>query len=52
MVISKLLVFMFRSKIVFGILFCVMYNSVCGWEELKLLGLDIISIMVDIDGFF
>ena len=52
MVISNLVVFMFRSEIVFGILFCVLFNSVYGWEELKLLGLDIMFVMVDGDGFF
>ena len=52
MVISNLVVFMFRSESVFGILFCVLCNSVYGWEELKLLGLDIMFVMVDGDGFF
>ena len=37
-VISNLVVFIFRSEIVFGI-FLVLWNSVCGREELKSLGL-------------
>ena len=51
MVILNLVLFMFHSEIVFSILFCVLCNSVCAWEELKFLGLDIMFVMVDEDGF-
>ena len=51
MFISNLVIFIFRSEIVFGILFCVVWNSVCGWEELKLLRLYIMFGMVNGDGF-
>ena len=47
MFISNLVLSIFRPEIVFGSLFCVLYNSVRGWEDLRLLGLDIMFIMVD-----
>ena len=52
MIISNLVLVVFRSEIIFGFLFWLMCNNGCDWEELKLLELGIIFVRVDGDVSF